>query len=115
MLTSFDVHNTILGVKPIFQVETQFVLREDDKKSTLGANLAWRLQQAQHLTWAGIITNLVEFIGHQITENDYVPSKVKVIEQFPRPQNVRSLQELLGKNNFYRRFKPSDATILCTL
>ena len=38
----------------------------------------------------------IEFLGHQITANGPVPlpSKVKDIEQFPRPQNVRLLQEL---------------------
>ena len=41
----------------------------------------------------------IEFLGHQITANGSVPLpfKVKAIEQFPRLQNVRSLQELRAK------------------
>ena len=55
----------------------------------------------------------IQFLGHQITANGSVPfpSKLKAIEQFPRPQNVRSLQELLGRINFYHRFIPSATTI----
>ena len=41
-----------------------------------------------------------------------LPSKVNAIEQFTRPQNVRSLQVLLDMINFYHRFIPSAATIL---
>ena len=39
----------------------------------------------------------IQFLGHQITANDSVPlpSKVNAIVQFPRPQNLRSLQELV--------------------
>ena len=57
----------------------------------------------------------IQFIGHQITANGSVPlpSKAKTIEQFPRPQNVRSLQELLGMIILYHRFIPS-TTVLCS-
>ena len=53
----------------------------------------------------------IEFLGHQITSNGSIPlpSKVKAIEQFPRPQTVRALQELLGMINFYHRFIPHAA------
>ena len=55
-----------------------------------------------------------EFLGHQITAKGTIPlpSKVKAITQFPRPENVRSLQELLGMINFYHRFVPNAATLL---
>ena len=56
----------------------------------------------------------IEFLGHQITAKGTIPlpSKVKAITQFPRPENVRSLQELLGMINFYHRFVPNAATLL---
>ena len=59
----------------------------------------------------------IQFLGHQITATGSVPfpSKVKVIEDFPKPQNIRALQELLGMINFYHRFIPHAATILCPL
>ena len=56
----------------------------------------------------------IEFLGHQITAKGTIPlpSKVKAITQFPRSENVRSLQELLGMINFYHRFVPNAATLL---
>ena len=40
----------------------------------------------------------IQFLGHQIIATGSVPlpSKVKTIEEFPKPQNIRALQELLG-------------------
>ena len=59
----------------------------------------------------------IEFLGHQITAKGTIPlpSKVKAITQFPRPENVRSLQELLGMIIFYHRFVPNAATLLYVL
>ena len=48
----------------------------------------------------------IQFIRHQVTATGAVPLpiKVKAIEDFPKPQNIRALQELLGMINFYFRF-----------
>ena len=59
----------------------------------------------------------IEFLGHQVSESGSIPlpSKVRAIENFPRPHNVKGLQEFLGMINFYHRFIPhaaADATML---
>ena len=41
-----------------------------------------------------------------------LPSKVRAIENFPRPHNVKGLQEFLGMINFYHRFIPHAAALL---
>ena len=49
--------------------------------------------------------DFIQFLGHKITASGSVPlpSKVKTIEDFPKPQNIRALQELLGLINFYHQ------------
>ena len=58
--------------------------------------------------------NTIDFIGHQINKNGSLPqpAKVQAINNFPRPHNVKSLQEFLGMINFYHRFIPNAASIL---
>ena len=56
----------------------------------------------------------IEFLGHQVSESGSIPlpSKVRAIENFPRPHNVKGLQEFLGMINFYHRFIPHAAALL---
>ena len=58
--------------------------------------------------------NTIDFLGHQINKNGSLPlpAKVQAINNFPRPHNVKSLQEFLGMINFYHRFIPNAACIL---
>ena len=59
----------------------------------------------------------IDFLGHRVTKGGAVPlpSKVDAISNFPRPVTVRSLQEFLGMVNFYHRFIPRAAAIMCPL
>ncbi len=56
----------------------------------------------------------IDFLGHHVTENGIKPlqKKVDVIENFPRPENVKDLHKFVGMINFYHRFIPSAAKIL---
>ena len=56
----------------------------------------------------------INFLGHLISKDGSVPlpTKVKPISEFPKPINVKSLQEFLGMINFYHRFIPNAAIIL---
>ncbi|KAK3740023.1 hypothetical protein RRG08_005294 [Elysia crispata] len=56
----------------------------------------------------------IEFLGHQVSESGSIPlpSKVRAIENFPRPHNVKGLEEFLGMINFYHRFIPHAAALL---
>ena len=56
----------------------------------------------------------IDFLEHNITSSGsiHLPNKVNAITQFPKPQTIRSLQELLGMMNFYHRFVPNAATTL---
>ena len=56
----------------------------------------------------------IDFLGHNITSPGSISllNKVNAITQFPKPQTIRSLQELLGMMNFYHRFVPNAATTL---
>lgn len=53
----------------------------------------------------------VKFLGHLINEHGTrpLPNKVKAIEEFPLPENVKSLRRFLAMINFYRRFIPMAA------
>lgn len=59
----------------------------------------------------------MDFLGHHITPAGAVPlpSKVEAIRQLPRPATVRALQEFLGMVNFYHRFIPQAARLMCPL
>ena len=57
------------------------------------------------------------FLGHKITPNGItsVPEKVKVIIEFPKPNDKNALQRFLGMLNFYHRFLPGIAKRLAPL
>ncbi|XP_066980082.1 uncharacterized protein [Macrobrachium rosenbergii] len=59
----------------------------------------------------------IDFLGHEISPSGVRPtaSKVKTIEKFPEPQNIKALQEFLGMINYYRRFIPNIARIMYSL
>ncbi|XP_066958547.1 uncharacterized protein [Macrobrachium rosenbergii] len=59
----------------------------------------------------------IDFLGHEISPVGVRPtvSKVKAIEKFPEPQNIKALQEFLGMINYYRRFIPNVAQIMYPL
>lgn len=48
----------------------------------------------------------VEFLGH-VVENGMVspsPTKIKAVEHFPEPKNVKNVQAFLGLSGFFRKF-----------
>lgn len=56
----------------------------------------------------------IDFLGHQVSKYGSIPlpSKVKAIEELPKPLTVKGLQEFLGMINFYHRFIPNAAALL---
>ena len=75
---------------------------------------------------AGLVLNVskcefakssVEFLGHTISSSGSTPlvDKVAAISNYPAPTTVRELQQFLGVINFYRKFIPAAASILCPL
>jgi len=80
----------------------------------------------QRLRQAGLQLNLqkcelargaVEFLGHRLSAAGCRPleDKVAAITRRPLPNTVRELQQFLGMLNFYRKFIPAAARILCPL
>ena len=65
----------------------------------------------------GFGASTLDFLGHQVSSKGVVPlpSKVDTIKDFPAPHSVKALQEFVGMINFYHRFLPSAARILCPL
>uniref|UniRef100_A0A669BQR8 Gypsy retrotransposon integrase-like protein 1 n=1 Tax=Oreochromis niloticus TaxID=8128 RepID=A0A669BQR8_ORENI len=72
-------------------------------------------QVFQRLAQHGLIINpskcqfglpVLDFLGHRISAEGAVPlpDKVRAVSDFPRPTNVKALQEFLGMVNFYNRF-----------
>lgn len=59
----------------------------------------------------------VKFLGHFIDNTGItpLPEKIKVIEEFPKPNTVTDLRRFLGILNFYRRFLNHAAEILIPL
>jgi hypothetical protein len=59
----------------------------------------------------------VNYLGHVITEEGCKPdpSKVEVIENFPRPENEKQLKSFLGMIGYYRRFIPRFSKIAAPL
>ena len=56
----------------------------------------------------------IEFLGHHVDENGISPlsSKVKAVQDFPRPTSLKGLQEFTGMVNFYNRFIPNAASLM---
>ncbi len=59
----------------------------------------------------------IDFLGHHITEQGSIPlgQKVQAVREFPKPMNIKGLQEFVGMINFYNRFLPHSAEILAPL
>ena len=59
----------------------------------------------------------IDFLGHHITKQGTIPlgQKVQAVREFPKPINIRGLQEFVGMINFYNRFLPHSAKILFPL
>lgn len=55
----------------------------------------------------------VIFLGHKITENGVQPNpdKVKCVQEYPIPKNIKDVQAFLGLCNYYRRFIKDFASI----
>ena len=53
------------------------------------------------------ITQELQFLGFILSETGITPSpeKVEVIQNFPKPKNIRHLQSFLGICNYYRKFQ----------
>lgn len=56
----------------------------------------------------------INFLGHKVNKEGVhpLPEKVDAINNFPKPNTVKQLQEYLGMFNFYHRFVPSAAALL---
>lgn len=48
----------------------------------------------------------INYLGHIIAKDGVKPDpeKIKCVENFPRPENVKEIQSFLGLANYYRRF-----------
>ena len=59
----------------------------------------------------------VEYLGHVITPKGVEPdsSKIRVVQYFPTPTNLKELRSLLGLANHYRRFVKGFSTIASPL
>ena len=59
----------------------------------------------------------IDYLGHQITSQGFIPlpAKVEAIRTFARPTTIKGLQQFVGMLNFYHRFVPNAAHIICLL
>jgi transposase InsO family protein len=59
----------------------------------------------------------IVFLGHRLTADGLSPvaGHVQAVTDFPRPDDLKQLQRFLGLLNYYRRFVPGLARILCPL
>lgn len=59
----------------------------------------------------------IEVLGHVVEHNRIIksPSKIRAIEELPRPQSVEDVRTLLGMTTYYARFIPRASTITAPL
>lgn len=60
---------------------------------------------------------MIEYSGHRLKPGEILPlnDNVESITKFPKPEKKKSLQRLLGKINYYRKFIPNITEILAPL
>ena len=80
-------------------------------------------QLFESLRWFGLVINKskcvfgareLDFLGHRVSSQGArpLPEKVRAVQDYAKPQTVKSLQRFLGMLNFYRRFLPNIAEVL---
>jgi transposase InsO family protein len=59
----------------------------------------------------------ITFLGHRLTAAGMTPvaSHVQAVQDFPQPADLKELQRFLGLLNYYRRFMPGLAKVICPL
>jgi len=59
----------------------------------------------------------IKYLGHLLSAQGVkiLPDRVKAIQQYPRPTNLRSLRRFIGMVGFYARFIPCYADIVAML
>lgn len=64
-----------------------------------------------------LMKSQVVFLGHVVDEKGIppVPSKIKAIQDAPRPKNLAELKSYLGLLNYYNKFMPNLSTHVAPL
>ena len=80
---------------------------EEDHENDLG-NIFRTLEQANmkvQLDKCKFFEKEVEFLGFIVTSEGLKtnPSKIKAIQDFPTPQNLKEIRSFLGLSGYYRR------------
>lgn len=59
----------------------------------------------------------LEFLSHTITPDGITPSleRITAIKDFPQPTSIRQIQQFVGMINYYHRFIPKLAEMLCPI
>jgi hypothetical protein len=69
------------------------------------------------LSKSTFFTTEIEYLGHIVSPGEIRPnpSLVKAIQQFPRPESIKSLQSFLGLANYYRKYIPDYSKLVVPL
>jgi hypothetical protein len=77
----------------------------------------WKHQLYGKLSKSTFFTMEIEYLGHIVSPGEIRPnlSLVKAIQQFLRPESIKSLQSFLGLANYYRKFIPDYSKLVVPL
>lgn len=61
--------------------------------------------------------NTIDFLSHSINADGILPSadRIAAIDNFPSPNSIRQIQRFIGMVNYYHRFIPNLANMLCPI
>ena len=111
ILSAFPRNRVIVYLDDILIIEKDFEKHKILVKQVLNTLISHGIKiKLEKCSW---FKDKVEFLGHEVSTTGVKkhPSYIKKVNEFPKPETVKELQEFMGLVNWQRKFVPKCAMI----